>query len=238
MTNRMLRNGLILACLAGLTLAAGCANHVGEFDPKAQIPPAPDPTYGMRRPSQSTGSLFVDAKSDFYGDLRARQVGDIITVEIVENSKAKKKNDTKAERKNTYVAGISNLMGYESQFPPQRGENKTPGTMVNANFQSKHDATSELTKEDTMTSSIGCTVLEVLPNGNLTVRGSREVQVNGETQYIVLEGTVRQSDVTAKNTVMSTQLADARIHYTGRGVLSDKQQPGWLARLLDTVWPF
>ena len=238
MSNRVLQKSLILACLAGLTLAAGCANHMGEFDPKAQIPPAPDPTYAMRRPNNTTGSLFVDVKSDFYGDLRARQVGDIITIEIVENSKAKKKNDTKAERKNTYVAGIGNLMGYESQFPPQRGENKTPSTLVGANFQSKHDATSELTKEDTMTSSIGCTVIELLPNGNLVVRGSREVQVNGETQYIVLEGTVRQSDVTAKNTVMSTQLADARIHYTGRGVLSDKQQPGWLARLLDHVWPF
>ena len=191
--------------------------------------------------TSSADSLFRPAankQGTLIAKLNRFQVGDIITVEIVENSKAKKKNDTKAERKNTYVAGISNLMGYESQFPPQRGENKTPGTMVNANFQSKHDATSELTKEDTMTSSIGCTVIEVLPNGNLTVRGSREVQVNGETQYIVLEGTVRQSDVTARNSVMSTQLADARIHYTGRGVLSDKQQPGWLARLLDHVWPF
>lgn len=224
--------------LAGLVLASGCATSPGAFDPRAQMPPPNDPAYSMQRPANTTGSLFVAAKSDFYGDLRARQVGDLITVEIVENSKAKKKDDSKAERKNTYVAGIKSLLGYEAQFPPQRGENKTPGALIDANFQSKHDATAELTKEDTMTSSIGCTVVEVLANGNLVVRGSRELRVNGETQYIVLSGVVRQSDVTAKNTVMSTQLADARIHYTGRGILTDKQQPGWLARLLDHVWPF
>ncbi|MFH1035748.1 MAG: flagellar basal body L-ring protein FlgH [Pseudomonadota bacterium] len=224
--------------LLALALAAGCATSPGAFDPKAQITPPPGPYQNLRREQASTGSLFVDAGTDMYNDLRARRVGDLITVQIVENSKAKKKDDSKAERKNTYAAGIPNLMGYEAQFPFQRGDNKNPSNLVSANFQSKHDATAELTKEDTMTSAIGCTVMEVLPNGNLLVRGSRELQVNGETQYIVLQGTVRPSDVTTKNTVTSDQLADAKIHYTGRGVLSDKQQPGWLARLLDQVWPF
>jgi flagellar L-ring protein precursor FlgH len=89
-----------------------------------------------------------------------------------------------------------------------------------------------------MTASIGCTVVEVLPNGNLVIRGSREIEVNGETQYIVLEGVVRPVDVASDNTVKSTQIADAKIYYTGRGVLTDKQKPGWLARLLDHIWPF
>lgn len=224
--------------LAALAFTAACATSPGSLDPKAQITPAPDPYESLRRQQKVTGSLFLDAGTDMYNDLRARRVGDLITVQIVENSKAKKKDDSKAERKNTYVAGIPYLMGYEAQFPPQRGDSKTPSNLVQANFQSKHDATAELTKEDTMTSSIGCTVMEVLPNGNLLVRGSRELQVNGETQYIVLSGTVRPADVTTKNTITSDQLADAKIRYTGRGVLSDKQQPGWLARLLDHVWPF
>jgi flagellar L-ring protein precursor FlgH len=233
-------NIMIPAALILLALAGGCATTPGAFDPKAQITPPPSPYDNLRKQQAVTGSLFLDAGTDMYNDLRARRVGDLITVQIVENSKAKKKDDSKAERKNTYVAGIPNLMGYESQFPPQRtsGANQNPGSQISANFQSKHDATAELTKEDTMTSAIGCTVMEVLPNGNLLVRGSRELQVNGETQYIVLQGTLRPSDVTTKNTVTSDQLADAKIHYTGRGVLSDKQQPGWLARLLDNVWPF
>lgn len=229
---------LILAAAGIGLLAAGCATSPGAFDPKAQITPPPAPLENMRKQQTSNGSLFLDTGTDMYNDLRARRVGDLITVQIVENSKAKKTDNTKAERDNTYVAGIGNLLGYEAQFPPQRGNNKTPSTMINANFQSKHDAKAELTKEDTMTSAIGCTVTEVLPSGNLIVRGSRELQVNGETQYIILQGIVRQSDITTKNSVTSDQLADAKIHYTGRGVLSDKQTPGWLARLLDTIWPF
>jgi flagellar L-ring protein FlgH len=151
-------------------------------------------------------------------------------VEVTENSKARKKNDTKAERTTNFSAGIPSLFGNQVST--------NPTAVVQADFANKTDAKAELTKEDTMTSSIGCTVVEVLASGNLVVRGNREMQVNGETQYITLQGTVRPSDVTASNSVQSNQLADAKIHYTGRGVLSDKQQPGWLGRLLDNVWPF
>jgi flagellar L-ring protein precursor FlgH len=236
MTNIASLKNLKRACL-GLTLAAltaagmsGCANTPGSFDPKAQIPIPPESTADLRRPRPKTGSLFTEARADMYADLRARQVGDIIVVEVTENSKAKKKNDTKAERTTNFSAGIPSLFGNQVST--------NPTAVVQADFANKTDAKAELTKEDTMTSSIGCTVVEVLNSGNLVVRGNREVQVNGETQYIVLQGTVRPSDVTATNTVQSNQLADAKIHYTGRGVLSDKQQPGWLGRLLDNVWPF
>jgi flagellar L-ring protein precursor FlgH len=184
------------------------------------------------------GSLFHEAQADLFTDMTARRVGDIVIVEITENAKAKKKNDTKAERKNTFKAGVAALMGYENDFPIHKGTVADDGTRVDADFQSKHDAKAELTREDTMTASIGCTVIEVLPNRNLVIRGSREILVNGETQHIVLQGTVRPTDITTTNTVYSTQLANARIHYTGRGVLTDKQKPGWLARLLDHIWPF
>jgi flagellar L-ring protein precursor FlgH len=229
-------NGCKRACL-GLALAAvmaaamaGCANTPGSFDPKAQIGIPPESSADLKRPRPRSGSLFTDIRADMYADLRARQVGDIIVVEVTENSKAKKKNDTKAERTTNFSAGIPSLFGNQVST--------NPTAVVQADFANKTDAKAELTKEDTMTSSIGCTVVEVMNSGNLVIRGNREVQVNGETQYITLQGTVRPSDVTATNTVQSSQLADAKIHYTGRGVLSDKQQPGWLGRLLDNVWPF
>ncbi len=230
---RSLRHRIFTALGAGLTLAgflAGCANTPGSFDPKAQIPPAPPSSVDLKRPVPTQGSLFAAARSDMYADLRAHQVGDIIVVEITENSKAKKKNDTKAERTGSLSAGIPSLLGNQVST--------NPTAVVQADFSNKHDAKGELTKEDTMTSSIGCTVIEVLVSGNLVIRGNREVQVNGETQYITLQGTVRPSDVTSSNHVQSNQLADAKIHYTGRGVLTDKQSPGWLARLMDSIWPF
>jgi flagellar L-ring protein precursor FlgH len=212
-----------------LGIVAGCANTPASFDSKSQIENPPPPSSNLRRPVPTSGSLFVE-RGDFYADLRARTVGDIIVVEISENSKAKKKNDTKAERTSALSAGINSLLG--------RTITSNPDGVLSADFSNKHDAKGELSKEDTMTSSIGCTVIEMQTGGNLVVRGSREVQVNGETQYITLQGVVRPNDVTATNTVQSNQLADARIAYTGRGTLTDKQQPGWLSRLIDNVWPF
>lgn len=223
-------NLAIAVASLGLCLA-GCAANPGQFE--ATQPPTPLPAVNLATPKPTAGSLFVSARSDMFTDLRARNVGDIIVVEIVENSKAYKKNDTKAERKSDYEMGISNLLGFEGQLP-----GNDSSKIIGANYTNKSDAKAQLTKEDTMTSSIGCTVVEVLTNGNMIIKGSRELQVNGETQYIILQGTVRPQDVTSENTVYSTQLADANIHYTGRGVLTDKQTPGWLARLLDQVWPF
>lgn len=227
-----MRNKAMAALIIIMSLSmAACATDPGKFE--AKLPPTPPPRYDLKIPKPTAGSLFVAAKSDFFSDLRARHVGDVIVVEIVENSKAYKKNDTKAERKTNYEIGVANFLGAEDTV---LGEN--PDKLITANFNNKSDAKAQLTKQDTMTSSIGCTVIEVLQNGNMIVKGSRELQVNGETQYIVLQGTIRPQDVTTDNTVYSTQLADATIHYTGRGVLSDKQTPGWLGRLLDHIWPF
>ncbi len=220
-----------------LILAAGCAGDPSLIQADKPVMPPPEPARNLQTAKPSYGSMFTDRTQDFYQDLRARNVGDIIVVEIVENSRAKKKNDTKAERTNEVEATIPYLLGYAGGLR-READSKNTDPLIGAGYKSKHDAKSELKKEDSMTSSIGCTVIEKMVNGNLVVRGSRELQVNGETQYIVLQGIVRPTDVTATNTVYSTQLADARIYYTGRGVLSDKQKPGWLARLMDNIWPF
>ena len=225
--------------LGTFCLTMACATDPFTFDSHAQMTPPPAPVDNLRKPTPKAGSMYVANRADFYTDIKAHQVGDIITVEITETSKAKKKNDTKAERTSEFKAGIPYLMGYESTLIPNYDDmTKTNRPMLGADFKSKTDAKAELTKEDTMSAAIGCTVMEVLPNGNLIIKGQREIQVNGETQYILLHGTVRASDVTSNNSVLSTQLADARIHYTGRGVLTDKQKPGWLTRLMDSIWPF
>ena len=81
-------------------------------------------------------------------------------------------------------------------------------------------------------------VVDVLPNGNLIIEGNREVRVNAENQMITLTGMVRPRDITADNVIQSTYIADARIAYSGTGVLNDRQRPGWFTRVMDKVWPF
>jgi flagellar L-ring protein precursor FlgH len=80
--------------------------------------------------------------------------------------------------------------------------------------------------------------MDILPNGNLIIMGSREVMVNREKQEITLSGIVRPRDVSAENVVLSTYISDAKIAYSGSGIINDRQRPGWLARAIDVVWPF
>lgn len=229
---------LALSCLMLVLAAAGCANHPAQFDPKANVTPPVYPARDLLKPSSTSASLFVADRSDLFTDLRAVKVGDIITVEIVENASAKKTSDSKAERTNQFQAGIPQILGYTPADLPFMRSQADAAKLISADFQSSHNATGEIKKQDSMTASIGCTVIEVSPTGNMYIRGSREIEVNGETQFIILQGVVRPNDVTADNTVLSSQLADVKIQYTGRGVLTDKQKPGWLARLLDSIWPF
>lgn len=222
---------IAIMALASLAAAAGCASNAGSIAPEFAPPPPPRLTYEQPRPS--AGSLFVANNVDMVSDLRAHKVGDLITVEVVENAQATKTNDTKAERNSEFDAGITNLLGYQGDLTK---DGSTPA--ITASFQNTSDAKAELTRKDTMTASIGCLVIEVLPGGNMLIQGSREVYVNGENQQITLQGIVRPSDVSAYNSVQSTQLANAKIYYSGRGILTDKQSPGWLARLMDHIWPF
>jgi flagellar L-ring protein precursor FlgH len=81
-------------------------------------------------------------------------------------------------------------------------------------------------------------VVDLLPNGNLAIEGKRELYINNEKKEILLQGVVRPRDIGYDNAVYSTQVADAKVIYTGIGVIGEKQRPGWLTRVFDIVWPF
>ena len=81
-------------------------------------------------------------------------------------------------------------------------------------------------------------VTAVLPNGNMRILGTREIKINNETQYIYMSGLVRPEDISSANRVLSTQVADAKLDYSGFGVVDARQRPGWLANALNRIWPF
>ena len=100
------------------------------------------------------------------------------------------------------------------------------------------DGKASTTRANKVTATVAARVVNVMPDGLLQVEGARETKVNNETQYLVVSGLIRSRDVAADNSIMSTQMADAQIAYYGKGVVSDKQKPGWFTRLMDHVWPF
>ena len=212
--------------------------------PALHPPVTPPQEYRQEANSANNpGSLFAASETDtLFEDSRARRVGDIVVVKLVENTKAQNKAETTAKKNggNDYQVGA--LFGQSSTgFIPFLGVGPTSSIGVPAlNTKSASDlsATGKTKRENYVTTSLAARVIRVLPGGLLQIEGAREIRVNEETEYMVVRGMVRTKDVSADNSVLSTQIADASIEYYGRGVLADKQKPGWFTRLMDNVWPF
>lgn len=184
------------------------------------------------REESSDSSLWSEDRpqSFLFNDLKASRVGDVVTVRIVENSKGNKNASTKTEKDSSVSASISALLGLPS--------NTLANTTVGAESSEKHDGSGSTSRSSQLTAVIAAKVIDVLPNGNLFIDGKREVIVNNETQLLSLNGIIRPEDIGPNNTILSTYIADAKITYTGSGVVADKQRVGWLVRLIDLVWPF
>ena len=218
-------------------LLSGCNGQNYAAAPMPPVTPAQAYTEPEQR-YENPGSLFSTAENkDLYADSRARRVGDIVLIKIVENSKSKSKADTTASRKTNTSLGISALLGLESigigKYKGEVGANP----MVAGGSGSDLNATGETKRENYVTATIGARVVQVLPNDVLQIQAARKIRVNDETQIMLVSGLVRAQDVDADNSVESSQLVDSDVQYYGEGVLADKQQSGWLTRLLDTIWP-
>ncbi|NOY13722.1 MAG: flagellar basal body L-ring protein FlgH [Deltaproteobacteria bacterium] len=217
-----------------LLLPAGCAapaRHINLTDiapvtPVMQAPPAP----------QTAGSLWTEARGGLFQDMKGRTVGDIITVVIVESASASKEAKTETGRSSNMSAGITSMLGLERNVGSITGIN--PASLVDAKTTSDFKGSGKTSRKENLLATLTTQVVEVLPNGNLRIEGNKTVTVNSETQIVTLSGIVRQPDVSPRNIVDSKNILNARIAYVGDGVISDKQQQGWLVRALDQVWPF
>jgi flagellar L-ring protein FlgH len=186
---------------------------------------------------QRSSSLWPAAYNGnlYFGDHRAGAMGDLITVKVVEVSQASEKATTDTGRKSNIDAGIPNFFAYPGANPSQ---NVNPAHLIQANTTNTFAGTGETTRSGTVTATVSAKVVEVFPNGNLAVEGKREIYVNNEKKEILLQGIVRPRDIASDNSVLSTQVADAKIILTGIGVVGDKQRPGWFTRIFDGLWPF
>lgn len=217
-------------------LFPGCIPHQSKIKDE---PFVIDDTY--RKAGQSTqpppGSIYrgVNSNSNFMGDHRARAIGDIVTVNIVEVTSATEKATTDTKRTSGTTAGIPNFFGLEANNYPS---SITPSKFIDASTKNDFSGSGETTRGGSLTATITARVVDVLPNGNLAIEGKREIYINNEKKEILVQGIVRPRDLNYNNSVLSTQIADAKIIYTGIGVVGEKQSPGWLARIVDMVWPF
>jgi flagellar L-ring protein precursor FlgH len=240
----MRRQTLCFFFSLGYFFLSACAGNLGNLDKKETVSaPLQERTLmgaqlEVHDPRSNTSLFQVRGHRDHFKDLRAYEVGDLVTVNIVETSKATKRANTRTARQSSIDAGISNLMGWEGKIGELCPSGFDNETMFKANMKNAFDGSGETSRDESMTASITARVMQVMPNGNLFIEGRREIKVNNESQFIVLTGLIRPVDISPDNTVLSSYVADASIHYTGRGPVSDKQRPGWLMRAVDFVWPF
>ena len=217
---------LMLATLFGCVVERTDIKTAGFEEPQ----PKPVADY-------SNGSIWQSTSAGVTDDVKARRRGDIITIVISETASASKEAKTGTSRDSSVSAGMPHLLGLEDTgiFKNNFAD---LSKILNASTNSKFQGTGSTSRQENLKATITARVIDVMQNGNLMIEGRRNIKVNEEDQIIVLEGTVRSRDVAQDNTVNSIFVADARISYSGRGIISDRQSPGWLMNILDKIWPF
>lgn len=223
----------IPVCLGAIMLLLSGCFSPPSVSSRIVVPPLPPP--------KTLGSLWQEenGRAYLYEDLRAMRAGDILTVRIVERHKGSKSADTAAQRESTIQNSlVGSGMGYLGLPGIRISDETRRGFGIDASSSSKFGGKAATNREGTLTGTISVIVTEVLPNGDLRIEGRREVTVNSEKQLMTIGGIVRRVDVDTKNTVLSSAIADAKIEYSGLGVVDDVQRPGWFVRILDWIYPF
>lgn len=208
-----------------LTLLEGCAGAPRQQD----LPPSPDYSQFPSAPESSSGGLYkAGYELSLFSDVKATRVGDIVTVMLVEQNSGQKSTDTNLNQSTAMNIGT-----------PTFGGSSRPNMGVVMDSTNNFVGEAGSSQSNSLNGSIAVTVREVLPSGNLLVEGEKWMQINQGNEFIRLRGVIRPRDVGPNNVIMSTQVADARISYSGSGTQQNVNVAGWAAKLLfSPLWPF
>jgi len=230
-----------LLVLAAATLA-GC-NSTPRRDPSyAASLPAP---LEVPQARQAASGAIYQAGYDvvLFEDSRARRIGDILTIRLTESTNATKSqsNDITKDQEtsvtNPTLLGANPAFALPGVLPLSDTLNNSLETSLASN--SDFSGESDTAQRNSLTGDISVTIADVLPNGNLLVRGEKRLNLNSGNEYVKISGIVRPFDIAANNTVPSTKVADATIIYTGEGAEADAGKIGWLARFfVSALFPF
>ena len=229
---------ILVMVVAGLL--SGC-NSAPVRDPEfASVRPRP-----IQPPPAQNGAIYQAGFSVvLFEDLRARRVGDILTITLNEATNASKSAETTVDKDtstsvtNPTLLGSSVQFGVPSFLPLADVTNNTLATTLDSDHS--FAGSGETAQSNSLTGDISVTVAEVLPNGDLVVQGEKLLTLTEGHEHVRFSGTVRQSDIAADNTVASTRVANARIIYAGEGgAVADANILGWLARFfVSAFFPF
>jgi flagellar L-ring protein precursor FlgH len=217
------QNLIFFMVVAALSACSHTSKDVNLTEDELSMPMGNQSEY-----TQSPGSLWTpNAKySDMYSDHKARQVGDLIIIQISESSSADKEAKTDASKDSSIASSVTDFLGFHVH--PQ----------VQTSSASTFTGDGKTSRSGTLNAVVSARIVRVLPGGNFVIRGKKQIRVNEESQYIMVSGIIRADDILGDNSVLSANVADLKVDYYGNGILGDQQDKGFLAKAFDKIWPF
>lgn len=231
----MIRIHLIAAAL----VLGGCASDLQEINREPAMTqvgsglqevalPVPLTVFPAAAPTRPD-SLWSPSAPSLYSDSRARNVGDVLTVKISMNDRAKL--DNRSDRSRESNIGLDLKVGVDAI-------GVAVGADGTADSQSASAGRGSIARSESLDLSVAAVVTSVLPNGNMLISGTQEVRVNHEMRVLSIAGIVRPSDIAKNNTISYDKIAEARLAYGGRGRLTEVQQPPYGQQIYDNATPF
>ncbi|HZF17242.1 MAG TPA: flagellar basal body L-ring protein FlgH [Steroidobacteraceae bacterium] len=225
MLSRVAKSGFVVV----LMLAAGCGLLAPQSEPPAPPPPAMPPAADA-----TPGAIFQSGREvAWLEDIKARRVGDSLTIRLQESTQASKTSSTQTKKETSVDNAGPTLLGRPVTV------NGTPVLQNALDGQQQFQGTGASSQSNSLDGSITVTVVDRLPNGNLVVQGEKWLTLNQGDEFIRITGIVRPYDIATDNTVTSDKIGNARISYSGRGTLASANKAGWLAKFFNSPWmPF
>lgn len=226
--------------LSSLIIVTGCMSNTAKRDPEyAAVRPV-----ATEKIENSDGAIFdVSSNISLFEDYRARRVGDILTIRLEEQTDAEKETETKISKSTSN--GITNptIFGTTPQFdlPSKLPLANTDDNNLSFSLGSTHDfsGAGDSDQSNKLSGDISVSVVEVLANGNLVVRGEKVITINQGNEYIRISGMVSPRDIDHDNAISSKRVADAQISYVGDGPTQNANVVGWLSKFfLSSLMPF
>lgn len=231
-----------------MTIAAcGRIDHLGRAPSFTPTEDSPEqvamlwPGLPVNAPSQravDSASLWSSGQRSLLGDRRAMKKGDIMTVVIEIDERAEISNDTQRSRGGSESLEIPQLLGLPQRLNEKLPDGATLNEAVDLDSSSKSNGKGSVKRKEKLTLRVAVTVIDVLPNGILSISGSQELRVNFELRELLVTGFVRPEDISRQNEITYDKIASARVSYGGRGQITDVQQPRYGQQILDAVLPF
>jgi flagellar L-ring protein precursor FlgH len=220
---------LIVSTFVLLALT-GCAAVEKINPPPPSYPATPPPNIML--PPATAGAIYRSGNElALFQDQRARNPGDLITIQLMENTNATSSSATKTSKKSDMDMSVGSLFG-------SKGGKINSILNGNASSGRTFDGSGDSSQSNKLEGNLTVTVAARLANGNLLVRGEKWIQLNQGNEYVQIQGIVRPADIAPDNSIPSSRVADARIAYGGRGSVANSNVMGWLSKFFNSpVYP-